>query len=59
MLMTDYNFLKLLGITLVISSLAYFWTDRGIVRFKDTLCSKNMFGKDLNKLGDQATKEKV
>jgi UDP-N-acetylglucosamine--dolichyl-phosphate N-acetylglucosaminephosphotransferase len=59
MLLTDYSFIKLLGITLTISSAAYIWTDKSIDSFKDTLCSKNMFGKDLNKLGDQATKEKV
>jgi hypothetical protein len=58
-LMTDYSFIKMLGISLAISTVAYFWTDRSIDSFKDTLCTKNMFGKDLNKLGDQATKEKV
>ena len=51
-LMADYSFIKLLGITLAISSVAYYWTDKGINSFKDTLCSKNMFGKDLNKLGE-------
>lgn len=30
-----------------------------IDRFKDVLCSKGLFGKDLNKAGDRETKEKV
>jgi len=29
------------------------------MNFKDTLCAKGMFGKDLNKAGDRETKEKV
>ena len=58
-LLLDTPFLKLLSITLFISYIAFHLSDILILRFKDTLCSKNMFGKDLNKLGDQATKEKV
>jgi hypothetical protein len=58
-LLLDFKFLRILVITLTISTAAYFLTDRGIVAFKQRLCDKNLFGKDLNKLGEQKTKEKV
>lgn len=51
--------MKLIGITLSISLLAFFVSANLIERFKDTLCSKNLFGKDLNKAGVRETKEKV
>jgi hypothetical protein len=46
-------------ITLAISLVAYWLSEYLIKRFKDTLCKKGLFGKDLNKAGDQETKEKV
>ena len=58
-LLLDTSFLWLLGITLAISTVAYKLSDKFILAFKDTLCNRNMFGKDLNKLGEQKDKEKV
>lgn len=54
----DFEF-KLIGITLFISLLAFYVSQHLIVKFKDTLCKKNLFGKDLNKAGDRESKEKV
>jgi hypothetical protein len=51
-LLLDIDFWRILIITLVISGAAYALTDRGIAAFKQRLCDKNLFGKDLNKLGD-------
>lgn len=50
---------QMLLTTLVISIFAYFLAKSLINRFKDTLCSKGLFGKDLNKAGERETKEKV
>ena len=58
-LINDLYFVKTFATTTAISTVAYVLSERLILVFKDTLCSKNMFGKDLNKLGEQATKEKV
>jgi len=51
-LLLDLNFWRILVITIAISAAAYILTDRGILAFKQTLCDKNLFGKDLNKLGE-------
>ena len=51
--------MKLIGITLFISILAFYASQNLIAKFKDTLCKKNLFGKDLNKAGERETKEKV
>jgi hypothetical protein len=49
----------MLLITIAISIVAYYIASNLIMNFKDTLCAKGMFGKDLNKAGDRETKEKV
>jgi hypothetical protein len=49
----------MLLITIAISIVAYYIASNLIMKFKDTLCAKGMFGKDLNKAGDRETKEKV
>lgn len=51
--------LQILLITLAISVVAYLLSQNLIMRFKDTLCKKGLFGKDLNKAGERETKEKV
>jgi hypothetical protein len=43
---------KLLAITIAISFLAYHVSNHLIMNFKDVLCAKGKFGRDLNKLGD-------
>ena len=43
---------KLLAITIAISFLAYHVSNHLIMNFKDVLCTKGKFGRDLNKLGD-------
>ena len=50
---------NILLITIAVSIIAYYISNNLIMTFKDVLCAKGKFGKDLNKLGDQATKEKV
>ena len=45
--------------TIGISVIAFYVSSELIEQFKDTLCAKNLFGKDLNKQGDRETKEKV
>ena len=55
----NWSTLQILLITLAISVLAYMISENLIMRFKDTLCNKGLFGKDLNKAGDRETKEKV
>jgi hypothetical protein len=55
----DAGSLKVLAITLAISVFAYMLSQSLIDRFKDTLCSKGLFGKDLNKAGERDKKEKV
>lgn len=55
----DANSIQVLLITLAISIVAFFLSQHLIDRFKDTLCSKGLFGKDLNKAGERETKEKV
>ena len=52
---TNFN----LAITILISYFAFRLAEKLIMMFKDTLCNKGMFGKDLNKAGDRETKEKV
>lgn len=51
--------LRVLGITIFISVIAFWLSQNLIDRFKDILCAKGLFGKDLNKAGDRETKEKV
>lgn len=51
--------LWILALTTVISVFAFYTAENLIVRFKDTLAAKGLFGKDLNKAGDRETKEKV
>jgi len=51
-LLLDMSFWRILVITLIISVGGYWVTDRGIIAFKHRLCDKNLFGKDLNKLGE-------
>jgi hypothetical protein len=59
-LMADFHFMKVFVTTLLISIVAYFITKVFINQMKSQLCDKGgLFGKDLNKVGDQATKEKV
>jgi UDP-N-acetylglucosamine--dolichyl-phosphate N-acetylglucosaminephosphotransferase len=55
----DANSIQVLLITLAISIVAFFLSQHLIDRFKDTLSSKGLFGKDLNKAGERETKEKV
>jgi len=53
-LFTDYidtNSKVVLLITFAISILAFLLSQHLIIRFKDTLCAKGLFGKDLNKAG--------
>jgi len=50
---------RILLITVAISILAYHVSCKLITGFKDILCSKGLFGKDLNKSGERETKEKV
>jgi UDP-N-acetylglucosamine--dolichyl-phosphate N-acetylglucosaminephosphotransferase len=49
----------LLAITSAISVSAFYASTHLIEKFKDTLCAKNLFGKDLNKSGVKETKPKV
>ena len=59
-LMADIHFMLVFLTTLVISVVAYYVTKVFINQMKSQLCDKGeLFGKDLNKVGDQATKEKV
>lgn len=59
-LFLDTHFLVVLLTTLVLSLIAFFIADIFIDQIKSKLCEKGgLFGKDLNKLGEQATKEKV
>jgi hypothetical protein len=51
--------LKNLLITFLISVVAYILSSHLITKFKDVLCSKGLFGKDLNKAGERDKKEKV
>lgn len=54
------HFLTVLTTTVILSLVAFFIADIFIVQMKSKLCEKGgLFGKDLNKVGDQATKEKV
>lgn len=50
---------RILLITFAISFVAYHVANKLILGFKDVLCGKGLFGKDLNKAGDRETKEKV
>jgi len=44
--------------TTLLSLAAYWLTDKGILEFKDTFKTKNLFGKDLNKIGDHRDEAK-
>jgi len=59
-LLTDVHFIIVFMTVLAISVVAYFVTSIFIDQMMGKLCDKGgLFGKDLNKLGEQATKEKV
>lgn len=59
-LVADKHFLVVLITTVLLSVVAFFIADIFIGQMKAKLCEKGgLFGKDLNKVGDQATKEKV
>ena len=45
--------------TIAISIVAYFVTDKAIEQFKESLEKNGLFGKDLNKAGEQAKKPPV
>lgn len=45
--------------TILVSFFAAYITDKAIDAFKDTLCEKGLFGRDLNKAGEQKLKRKV
>jgi hypothetical protein len=55
----NWETFKNLMITFLISVLAYQISSHLISKFKDVLCTKGMFGKDLNKAGERDKKEKV
>jgi hypothetical protein len=55
----SFDTTKILLITSLISVFAYHVSNHLITTFKDTLCAKGLFGKDLNKAGERETKEKV
>ena len=55
---SDYNLLTCMATTTLLSLAAYWLTDKGILEFKDTLKAKNLFGKDLNKIGDHRDEAK-
>ena len=55
---SDYNLLACIATTTVLSLVAFVLTDSGIDEFKDTLLKKGLFGRDLNKLGDNKDENK-
>jgi hypothetical protein len=55
----NWETFKNLFITFLISVVAYMLSSHLITKFKDVLCSKGLFGKDLNKAGERDKKEKV
>ena len=55
---SDYNLVACIAVTTVMSIFAYKLTDSGIVEFKGTLEKKGLFGRDLNKLGDNKDEKK-
>ena len=58
---SDYNLVACIGSTTLLSIVAFYLTDRGIIEFKAKLEGKGLFGRDLNKIGDHRdeTKEKM
>ena len=58
---SDYNLIACIGTTTLVSIVAFYLTDKGIVEFKEKLEGKGLFGRDLNKIGDHRdeTKEKM
>jgi hypothetical protein len=55
----SWDSVRILLITIAISIMAYHVSNKLIMGFKDILCQKGLFGKDLNKAGERETKEKV
>ena len=51
--------LKTILLTIFTSVFAYWLTDKLIYAFKDNLCEKGQFGRDLNKSGIQRFKKPV
>ena len=49
---SDYNMVACITTTTVLSLVAFIMTDSGIEEFKSTLTKRGLFGRDLNKLGD-------
>ena len=59
-LVTDSHFMTVVATTVALSVVAFFIAEVFINQLMGQLCEKGgLFGKDLNKVGDQATKEKV
>lgn len=56
---TDYKQTKVGIQTIIASFIGYLLTDKMIVAFKDDLRVKGLFGRDLNKAGEQKDKEQV
>jgi hypothetical protein len=54
----DPHFLTLIQ-TIMVSITAFFATDKAIESFGDSLKSKGLFGRDLNKAGEQKLKKPV
>jgi len=52
-LLLDTFFVLNLNITMVIAVVAYFITVKVITAFKETFSKKGLFGKDLNKAGEE------
>lgn len=57
--MENELFLKTIILTIVTSIGAYYISAQLIGVFKDMLCDKGLFGRDLNKSGEQRYKLKV
>lgn len=60
-ILDDYSLMVQVVVTTLISIVAYYLTDAFIVEFKEKMRDKDLYGKDLNKLGDHRddAKEKM